>query len=1149
MLRRIRIRARKITERAVGRKPAAAARSRLLSLVLVAEHDEDALLRTVTALLAQDEHDLEIIVMVPHGAAPPALVAMEGEDQRLFLLPGTGRLEDAVNASAGAFLAFVEPGAVPDPGLHRRLAAALEESAADFVAAVPASASSPAGRSIARLLETQREGFTLLTRPDALADTETWTKLYRRAFVEPMIGHTSGGDTEPLALRGYLQAGGFDYVVTPTGAPPAMPEAVTVHEELLQLGERARRVTDLVCGEGQEEALSAWFGAALGTEWLRFSKEVPRQEESYWKLVVAVAAHVSRTPGALDRFPVHSRILVFLAAGGSLEDFRTVLAALQDCGTGYRLGTNSGGSVEEIPGYLPLVSLPLPAGLLRLRREPTVRSGLSLFGWKGETLQLGGFAYVEGLDAEKEPVKLNLWLVEPSTGTRLPLPVVRHHRPAIDEASGDQLNSYAGAGFSAELDAPTVLAAMEGTRTNEWYLELELSALGMVVRDRLASRDADRVPSRLPIGPVVGSRRLCALFDGVLGLRFTAVSYRYLADPPALNGTTVSVTFRGEAPDGVVLDVPGVACLPFEASDPATFTLSVPPEATPSLSGGELTGQIRAGKPGSLQHVGTAAGTGELEPLAGPGERIRAAATGFGFLTLTLGPARITVSGWRTEGSAVVVVLHGSAGSLQQPGDLALAGPETVVADALRAGVNGQTEAVFELSRDRWGAGASLPGFGHYRLVSRGSGRGHTDPVVVTGALTGVRAEADMARLRIVSPARSHGQAFQLQLLSSLKSGERGRYNRRRLIETYWGSSSPLDESAVLFETFGGITASDSGLAISQALAGYRPELKRFWSVADASTPVPEGCVPLQRFSTDWFRVLGTAKYLVNNNDFPVFFRKREGQVYVQTWHGTPLKRVGLDTPHQRLTPSYLRTLEREPGEWDMLLAQSPIAGERLAAAFRYSGRVAVLGYPRNDPLSSPAASSVRASVRERLGIPPQNTVVLYAPTWRDTAVDRSGRVQAVSYLNGSEALAHLGPGYSLLYRGHHKVSGRQGNSVRGMTDVTGYPHVSGLCLAADVLVTDYSSIMFDFAVTGKPMFFLAPDFAQYRDRTRGFYFDLEEEAPGPIAENSAELFEQIRTYAPGQWAGKYRNFVETYAPLDDGGAAFRVCRAVFGDD
>ena len=292
---------------------------------------------------------------------------------------------------------------------------------------------------------------------------------------------------------------------------------------------------------------------------------------------------------------------------------------------------------------------------------------------------------------------------------------------------------------------------------------------------------------------------------------------------------------------------------------------------------------------------------------------------------------------------------------------------------------------------------------------------------------------------------------------------------------------------------------------------------------------------------------LGTSRYLVNNNTFPVFFRKRPGQVYLQTWHGTPLKRVGLDTPHQRLTPSYLRTLRREPEQWDMLLAQSPYAARQLAAAFRYNGPVHVLGYPRNDALNAPAAPLRRAAVRDQLRIPPGNTVVLYAPTWRDNAVDRRGRVQAAPHLDAAEVPLNLGSGYSVLYRVHHMVSGRRGAPGGGAADVSGHPSVSDLCLAADVLVTDYSSIMFDFAVTGKPMFFLVPDLAQYRDQTRGFYFDIEEQAPGPLASNSRDLFEQIRAYRPEQWADKYRSFVRTYAPLDDGGAALRVCRAVWG--
>lgn len=1147
LLQRIRSRARKITERAGGRKPGAPAGSGLLSLVLVPGQDEDSLLRTVAALLSGDEQDLEIIVAVPGDAPPTGLPALAATDPRLRLLTGTS-LEDAFHSSAGAFLTFVEAGAVPVPGLHRALANALESSPAQFVAAIPYQTASPASRNIVRLPEEQRRGLTLLTRPEAFADTAMWTKLYRREFLVRVMGPTPVSDPEFLALRGYLLADGFDYVVTATGRQAGRPTAAGIREELLELAQRARSVAALVSGETHEKTLRSWFGAALGSKWLRFSKEVPWQDESYWDDLGEAAALVLRTPGAVSGFPVHSRILAFLAAGGYLEDFRTVLAELQDNGTGFRLVANPGGEREEIPAYLPLISRAIPAEVLRLPGLPMLRSGLSRFGWTGRILQLGGFAYLEGLDAGREPVTLGLRLVEPRSGSRLQLPAAKHYDPAIDEASGDQLNSYAGAGFLAEIDAATVLAAMGDQSAGEWYVELELSWRGLSVRDRLAVRDTDRVPARFPLGPAIGRCRLTALFDGVLGLRFSVVSYRYLADPPAVNGPTVSLSFRGEAPAGVFLDVPGAASLPFEASpsDPATFSLTVPSALTQIAADAELGCLIRAGKPGAPQPVGAADEAPEVERLEQSGAEVRVAVSGFGFLSLILSPARLQVSGWRTEGTAVVIVLAAGAAGLQRPGDLALVGPETIVADALRAGSDGRTEAVFELARDCWGAGSSLPRVGRYRLVWQQPGR--EAPIVVSGALAERRAEARMTSLRIVSPARNQGQEFQLQLTSFLKDVERSGYGRRRLIDAYWASVAPLDADAVLFESFGGRSPSDSGLAISNELASRRPGLRRYWSIVDASVPVPEGCVPLLRFSAEWFHVLGTAKYLVNNNDFPVFFRKRRGQVYVQTWHGTPLKRIGFDTPRQRLTPSYLRTLGREPGEWDLLLAQSPFAARQLARAFRYTGPVAVLGYPRNDALRSASAQSVRAEVRDRLCISPADTVVLYAPTWRDNAVDSSGRVQAVSYLKAADA-AQLGPGYSLLYRGHHKVLGQRGNPALGMKDVTDYPHVTDLCLAADVLVTDYSSIVFDFAVTGKPIFFLAPDLAQYRDETRGFYFDLQEQAPGPIAENSRQLFDQIRSHRPAQWESKYRTFVETYAPMDDGGATARVCRAVWGDD
>jgi CDP-glycerol glycerophosphotransferase len=312
--------------------------------------------------------------------------------------------------------------------------------------------------------------------------------------------------------------------------------------------------------------------------------------------------------------------------------------------------------------------------------------------------------------------------------------------------------------------------------------------------------------------------------------------------------------------------------------------------------------------------------------------------------------------------------------------------------------------------------------------------------------------------------------------------------------------------------------------------------------VADPSVAVPAGTVPLHRYSEEWYRALGRSKYLVNNNTFPVFFRKKPGQVYLQTWHGTPLKRIGFDTPVQRLTPSYLRTLAREPGDWDVLLAQSPDAAELLAGAFRYLGNVPVLGYPRNDALAAYTAATQRKRVREYFRIPEEQIVVLYAPTWRDTARTRRDRHAVVNYLDARMAETALGPNYTILFRGHHNVAGqRSTDGLNGLMDVTEYPQVSDLCLAADLLVTDYSSIMFDFSVTGKPMFFLVPDLEEYRDSTRGLYMELQDHVPGPLAGSAVELFDEIRSYREEDWRTAYSAFVSKFAPFDDGSAARRV--------
>ena len=521
---------------------------------------------------------------------------------------------------------------------------------------------------------------------------------------------------------------------------------------------------------------------------------------------------------------------------------------------------------------------------------------------------------------------------------------------------------------------------------------------------------------------------------------------------------------------------------------------------------------------------------------------IRPAITGFGYLTLGIVERRLEVTSWSRSGDTITLQLTGPGTHSLVPDSVLLEGPDgTWPAGGIERGDSGTVQATFSLRHKRWGRKPVLKPAGRYRLKITESGATDIRMVETGPALAGAAAGCTHPRLRIRTTALSTDDPFQLRIESPLTEFERGAYNQQRLIEDYRSSTDPLVD-AVFFETFGGTSATDSGLAICEALAELKPGLRRYWSVADPSVAVPAGTVPLHRYSAEWYRALGTSKYLVNNNTFPVFFRKKTGQIYLQTWHGTPLKRIGFDTPVQRLTPSYLRTLAREPSEWDALLAQSPAAAQLLAGAFRYQGQVPVLGYPRNDALTAETAAAERKRVREVLEIPDEQTVVLYAPTWRDTERTRGDRHAVVNYLNAGLALAALGPNYTILFRGHHNVAGqRSAAGINGLADVTDYPQISDLCLAADLLVTDYSSIMFDYAVTGKPMFFLVPDLEEYRDSTRGFYFDLQEHVPGPLAHSAAELFEQILSYQAEEWRPAYDAFVSQFAPYDDGSAARRV--------
>ena len=350
------------------------------------------------------------------------------------------------------------------------------------------------------------------------------------------------------------------------------------------------------------------------------------------------------------------------------------------------------------------------------------------------------------------------------------------------------------------------------------------------------------------------------------------------------------------------------------------------------------------------------------------------------------------------------------------------------------------------------------------------------------------------------------------------------------------GSGRLLDQ--VLLVSFNGKQVSDSPLSIGLELQKTHPTLKLIWAVVSAEQTVPNGFEKVVIGSVAWFSALARSRYLVSNNNLPQYFRKSPGQVYLQTWHGTPLKKIGLDIENNQLTAGYNAAMKREAGYWDYLISPNAFCSGIFPKAFGFRGRLLEVGYPRNDRLFKPSVSEVHA-LREKLGIKPGRQVVLYAPTWRDNSRDSAGNWATVNNLEQ----AKLPKNTTLLYRGHSNTLASERRLSEGTIDVTEYPEVTDLYLVADVLVTDYSSVMFDFSVTGKPMVFLCPDLNEYRD-LRGFYFDFEAEAPGPIVKSAADVVAVLKNLPKPD--KKYENWRRKYNSLDDGKVASKVVDAVF---
>ncbi|MDD6610927.1 MAG: CDP-glycerol glycerophosphotransferase family protein [Clostridiales bacterium] len=351
----------------------------------------------------------------------------------------------------------------------------------------------------------------------------------------------------------------------------------------------------------------------------------------------------------------------------------------------------------------------------------------------------------------------------------------------------------------------------------------------------------------------------------------------------------------------------------------------------------------------------------------------------------------------------------------------------------------------------------------------------------------------------------------------------------------------PVQKNKVVFTSFYGRGASDNPKAIVDELAKRSEQLDIVWLAKDtAHAGVPEGVRVVPYDTPAAIREMSTAKVWVDNCRKGAR-NKKKGQYYMQTWHGFALKRIERDVADKLNTPenaAYAEYAKRDSAQIDAIISNSTFMTKIYQESFWYHGPVLEYGSPRNDLLVHPSADA-RKTIAKALHLPEDCRYIMYAPTFR---ADHSLDAYNLDYHAACHACEQrFGGKWIMLVRLHPGVMQlakdlKFDNQVT--FDATAFDDMQLLLSACDAVITDYSSLMFDFALTRRPCFQFATDIDAYKT-DRNFYFPIDE-TPFPLAKSNAEMVQHILDFDDAAYQKDWDAFYEKMGFCEDGQATQR---------
>lgn len=351
----------------------------------------------------------------------------------------------------------------------------------------------------------------------------------------------------------------------------------------------------------------------------------------------------------------------------------------------------------------------------------------------------------------------------------------------------------------------------------------------------------------------------------------------------------------------------------------------------------------------------------------------------------------------------------------------------------------------------------------------------------------------------------------------------------------------PVKRNTVFIESFAGLSYACNPKYLYEEMIKQNMQYNYVWSFRDTRQKLPGNPKLVTRFSLKYYYYLATSKFLLNNTEFAQNLPIRKQQIYINTQHGTPLKKMGrhqLDDKKNR---------KPKTGRWTYLLSQNKYSSTIFKDAYMFDGKILEFGYPRNDIFFKKNTKNDIEQIKLKYKLPLNKKVVLYAPTWRKGDSKLHIDIEIIKNKLPSDLL--------LLVRLHHLVSSTIkptffdneflfdcSSSVFDMQE---------LCLISDILVTDYSSVMFDYANLNKPMIFYAYDWHKYQNNSRGVYLELNDIAPGKIVKTELDLIETIEKAIDSKiymnsYQEKYNTFANKFCRLDEGESSIKVIKQIF---